>query len=152
MDEPAIKQGTIDEFGEFTLDPSERVLLDERRPFSSRTRWSTSFLLIRNKGRLLTEDEMMSSLREESFAEERNHAKGRLPPRRSLCHLQNADLRARATNRSQTLKTFPLKRGGNTEITVSDGMACPKINSEVSNRKRYTEMAHRLQKARDRWF
>ncbi|MEO6334890.1 MAG: winged helix-turn-helix domain-containing protein [Pyrinomonadaceae bacterium] len=70
------KPGVIYEFGKFTLDPGERVLLVDREPVHLSDKvFDTLLLLIRNNGKLLTKDEMMSSIWEESFVEEGNLAK-----------------------------------------------------------------------------
>lgn len=64
------------EFGKFVLDPRERVLLsDGKSVHLSAKVFDTLLLLIENNGRLLTKDEMMTTLWEESFVEESNLAK-----------------------------------------------------------------------------
>src|SRR5215204_2894101 len=70
------KTGVIYEFGKFTLDPGERVLLVDREPVHLSDKvFDTLLLLIQNNGKLLTKDEMMTSIWEESFVEEGNLAK-----------------------------------------------------------------------------
>ena len=76
MSEVTENEGVIYEFGKFVLDPRERVLLAEGAPVHLADKvFDTLCLLIRNNGKLLTKDEMMASLWEESFVEEGNLAK-----------------------------------------------------------------------------
>src|SRR2546430_1093417 len=76
MNEVAANKGPTYEFGDFMVDPGERVLLasGERVRLAEKI-FDTLLLLIRNNGRLLTKDEMMSSLWEDSFVEESNLTK-----------------------------------------------------------------------------
>src|ERR1043166_833663 len=76
MHEVAENKGLIYEFGEFVVDPGERVLLvnGERIRLADKI-FDTLLLLIRHNGRLLTKDEMMSSLWENSYVEEGNLSK-----------------------------------------------------------------------------
>jgi len=74
--ESAKNKGFIYEFGKFVLDPQERVLLDGGKPVHLTEKvFDTLLFLIENNGRLLTKEEMMSSIWEESFVEEGNLAK-----------------------------------------------------------------------------
>src|SRR5438270_1380968 len=66
----------IYKFGKFVLDPHERVLLSDGKPIHLTDKvFDTLLLLIHNNGRLLTKDEMMTSIWDESFVEESNLAK-----------------------------------------------------------------------------
>lgn len=70
------KTGVIYEFGKFVLDSHERVLLvDGQAVHLSEKVFDTLLLLIQNNGKLLTKDEMMASIWEESFVEEGNLTK-----------------------------------------------------------------------------
>jgi DNA-binding winged helix-turn-helix (wHTH) protein/TolB-like protein len=69
-------KGFIYEFGKFVLDPRERVLLADGKSIHLTDKvFDTLLLLIQHNGRLLTKDEMMTALWEESFVEEGNLAK-----------------------------------------------------------------------------
>lgn len=66
----------IYEFGNFVLDPSERILLADGKPIRLTDKvFDTLLMLVHHNGRLLTKDEMMASIWEESFVEESNLAK-----------------------------------------------------------------------------
>ena len=68
--------GHIFEFGKFVLDPNERILLANGEPVHLTDKvFDTLYLLVRNNGRLLTKEQMMASIWEESFVEEGNLAK-----------------------------------------------------------------------------
>lgn len=76
MMEVTENKGFIYEFGQFVVDPRERTLLVDGHPVHLADKvFDTLLLLIRHNGRLLSKDEMMSSLWEESFVEESNLAK-----------------------------------------------------------------------------
>ncbi len=76
MNEMQEIKGLIYEFGKFVLDPRERVLFADGEPVHlSNKVFDTLYLFIRNNGKLLTKDEMMASIWEESFVEERNLVK-----------------------------------------------------------------------------
>src|SRR5687768_3909632 len=69
-------KGLIYEFGRFVLCPHERVLLADGEPVHLTDKvFDTLLVLIQNNGRLLTKDEMMASIWEETFVEESNLAK-----------------------------------------------------------------------------
>jgi DNA-binding winged helix-turn-helix (wHTH) protein len=58
------------------LDPNERILLADGEPVHLTDKvFDTLYLLVRNNGRLLTKEQMMASIWEESFVEEGNLAK-----------------------------------------------------------------------------
>ena len=64
------------EFGKFVLDPVERVLFSNGEPTHLTDKvFETLLLFVRHNGQLLTKDEMMASIWEESFVEEGNLAK-----------------------------------------------------------------------------
>ena len=76
MKEEVEKRGCIYEFGNFVLYPRERILLAADDPVHLADKvFDTLLLLVENNGRLLTKDEMMSALWQESFVEESNLAK-----------------------------------------------------------------------------
>src|SRR5438128_2569792 len=76
MNEATQNNGFIYEFGKFVLDPQERVLLAAGKPVHLTDKvFDTLLLLIHNNDRLLTKDEMMTSIWDESFVEESNLAK-----------------------------------------------------------------------------
>jgi Tol biopolymer transport system component/TolB-like protein/Tfp pilus assembly protein PilF len=76
MRETSENTGVLYEFGNFVLDPHERVLLvDGQAIHLSDKVFDTLLLLVKNNGRLLTKNEMMASIWEESFVEESNLSK-----------------------------------------------------------------------------
>ena len=76
MKETTENKGFIYEFGKFVLDPQERVLLSDGKSIHLTDKvFDTLLLLIQHNGRLLTKDEMMTTLWEESFVEEGNLTK-----------------------------------------------------------------------------
>lgn len=76
MNENAGQKHFIYEFGKFIFDPQERVLLCGGVSVHLTEKvFETLRLLIENNGKLLSKDEMMNSLWEESFVEESNLAK-----------------------------------------------------------------------------
>ncbi len=76
MNNETENKGVIYEFGKFVLNPQERVLLADGKAVHLTDKiFDTLLLLIQHNGRLLTKDEMMTTLWEESFVEESNLAK-----------------------------------------------------------------------------
>ncbi len=76
MIETAEKKRVIYEFGKFVLDPHERVLFADGTAIHLTDKvFEILLLFIRHNGRLLTKDEMMASIWEESFVEESNLAR-----------------------------------------------------------------------------
>ncbi len=100
MNEPFENTGVKYEFGKFVLDPQERILLSDGEPTHLSDKvFETLLMLVRHNGQLLTKDEMMSSIWEESFVEEGNLAKNISRLRKIL-----------NTDGSQLIETLP-KRG-----------------------------------------
>src|SRR6185369_204882 len=76
MDEATEKAGIKYEFGRFVLDPHERLLFSNGEPAHLTDKvFDTLLLLVRHSGQLLTKDQMLTSIWEESFVEEGNLAK-----------------------------------------------------------------------------
>src|SRR5215212_8375154 len=76
MDKEPQNRGVKYEFGKFVLDPVERVLFSNGEPTHLTDKvFDTLLLFVRHNGQLLTKDEMMGSIWEESFVEEGNLAK-----------------------------------------------------------------------------
>ena len=76
MDEATEKAGIKYEFGRFVLDPQERLLFSNGEPAHLTDKvFDTLLLLVRHNGQLLTKDQMLTSIWEESFVEEGNLAK-----------------------------------------------------------------------------
>ena len=76
MNQAAENKEFIYEFGKFVVDPNERVLLADGKPVHLTDKvFDTLLLLIRHNGRLVTKNEMIASLWDESFVEEGNLAK-----------------------------------------------------------------------------
>src|SRR5690349_15632205 len=64
------------EFGEFVLDPEEKTLLVKGEPVHlSVKEFNTLLFFVRNNGRALTKEEMMSAIWEDTVVEEGNLAK-----------------------------------------------------------------------------
>ena len=69
-------RGVVYEFGEFILDPANRVLFASGLPIHLPAKeFDTLLLLVQNNGRALSKEEMMSAVWEDSFVEEGNLAK-----------------------------------------------------------------------------
>src|SRR5437868_2927164 len=76
MHETVENKGPLYEFGGFVVDPDERVLLVNGKNVHLADKiFDTLLLLLRHNGHLLTKDEMMSRLWEDSYVEEGNLAK-----------------------------------------------------------------------------
>ena len=76
MTEATENKPSIYQFGRFVLDPRERTLFADGQPIHLSDKvFDTLLLLVENSGRLLTKDEMMARLWNESFVEEGNLAK-----------------------------------------------------------------------------
>lgn len=76
MSQTVERKEVIYEFDEFVLDPNERILLAGGKPIHLTDKvFDTLLLLIQHNGRLVTKDEMMSAIWDESFVEEGNLAK-----------------------------------------------------------------------------
>lgn len=76
MTETTENTGVIYEFGRYVLDPHERILFADGKAIHLTDKvFDTLLLLIRHSGRLLTKDEMMAAIWNESFVEEGNLAK-----------------------------------------------------------------------------
>ena len=61
------------QFGEFTLDTDQRVLLREGKPLTLTPKvFDTLLILVENGGRLVEKEELMSRLWPETFVEEAN--------------------------------------------------------------------------------
>ena len=76
MAEAVENKGVLYEFGQYVLDPEERVLFADGQPLHLTDKvFDTLLYLLQNSGRLLTKDEMMKALWAESFVEESNLAK-----------------------------------------------------------------------------
>ena len=76
MNEAPENKGFIYEFGKYVLDPQERILLADGKSVHLADKvFDTLLYLVENNGRLLTKDEMMTRLWDESFVEEGNLAK-----------------------------------------------------------------------------
>lgn len=74
--ESAENKEFIYEFGQFVLDPHERVLLAGGKPVHLTDKvFDTLLFLIKNNGRRLTKEEMMAAIWEDAFVEEGNLAK-----------------------------------------------------------------------------
>ena len=76
MSQTIENQSVIYEFGRFVLDPNERVLFADGKSIHLTDKvFDTLLLLVEHNGRLLTKNEMMTTLWAESFVEESNLAK-----------------------------------------------------------------------------
>lgn len=128
MSQAAENKGVIYEFGKFVLDPHERVLLADGKSIHLTDKvFDTLLLLIQNDGRLLTKDEMMTALWEESFVEEGNLAKNISRLRKIL-----------NTDGVQLIETLP-KRGYRfaAQVTQIDGEADLLVHRRLSVKIRH---------------
>lgn len=72
----AENKGVIYEFGRFVLDPQERVLIENGKSIHLTDKvFDVLLLLIQHRGKLLTKDEMISAIWDDSFVEESNLAR-----------------------------------------------------------------------------
>lgn len=70
------EQPVVYRFGKFILDARERALLADGKPIHLTNKvFDTLLLLVRHNGRLLTKDEMMTAVWEDSYVEESNLTK-----------------------------------------------------------------------------
>src|SRR5215469_1335398 len=71
----SLLQKALYEFGPFSLDPAERVISRDGTPLPLRPKvFDTLLCLVRNRGRLLTKDELLKEIWPETFVEEVNLA------------------------------------------------------------------------------
>lgn len=71
----SLMQKEIYEFGSFSLDPAERVILRDGEPLALTPKvFDTLVYLVRNRGRLLTKDELLKGIWPDTFVEEVNLA------------------------------------------------------------------------------
>jgi TolB-like protein/DNA-binding winged helix-turn-helix (wHTH) protein/Tfp pilus assembly protein PilF len=71
----SLMEKEIYEFGPFSLDPAERVILRDGNPLSLTPKvFDTLLCLVRNRGRLLTKDELLKEIWPDTFVEEVNLA------------------------------------------------------------------------------
>src|SRR5688500_8753204 len=63
------------EFGEFRLDPEERILTQDGKPISITPKvFDLLTVLIKNRGRVIEKDELMAAIWKDSFVEDSNLA------------------------------------------------------------------------------
>ncbi|MBA3599833.1 MAG: transcriptional regulator, partial [Acidobacteria bacterium] len=118
MNEATENKGFIYEFGKFVLDPQERVLLAEGKPVHLTDKvFDTLLLLIENNGRLLTKDEMMTTLWEESFVEESNLAKN-ISRLRKILNADGASLIETLPKRGYRFRAEVKQIDGSTHLLV----------------------------------
>lgn len=68
-----MKTKKLYEFGEFRIDPDERVLISGERIVSLAPKvFETLFLLVENRGNIVSKDELMNNIWSDSFVEEGN--------------------------------------------------------------------------------
>jgi DNA-binding winged helix-turn-helix (wHTH) protein/TolB-like protein/Tfp pilus assembly protein PilF len=88
----ALEEKNFYEFGCFCLKPSERLLLQDRKPVSLPPKaFETLLLLVRNSGHVLSKDELMRSLWPDTFVEENNLTQHISLLRRALGEGTNGD-------------------------------------------------------------
>ncbi len=76
MDKDKENQEVLYEFGKFVLDPRERILFADGEPVRLTDKlFDTLLVFVQNNGKLLTKEEMMTSIWPQSFVEEGNLAK-----------------------------------------------------------------------------
>src|SRR5688572_20495678 len=106
------------EFGKFVLDPQERVLLSDGEPAHLTDKvFDTLLLLVRHNGQLLTKDEMMSSIWEESFVEEGNLSKN-ISRLRKILNTDGAELIETLPRRGYRFRADIKQIGGDVDLLV----------------------------------
>lgn len=92
-------QAVVYRFGKFILDARERVLLADGKPVHLTNKvFDTLLMLVRHNGRLLTKDELLAAIWQDSFVEESNLTKN-ISRLRKILH--NGD--------TQLIETLPKK-------------------------------------------
>ena len=76
-------------FGPFVLDPASRLLLREEQPVPITTKvFETLVVLVENRGRVMTKDELLLRLWPDTTVEEVNLAQNISTLRRAILHVQ----------------------------------------------------------------
>ena len=118
MPETEENKGVIYEFGKFVLDPHERVLLADGKAIHLTDKvFETLLLFIRHNGRLLTKDEMMASIWEESFVEESNLARN-VSRLRKILNTDDAQLIETVPRRGYRFWADVRQMDGDTDLLV----------------------------------
>ena len=132
MSEALENKGFIYEFGKFVLDPQERVLLADGKPVHLAEKvFDTLLLLIKNNERLLTKDEMMNSIWEESFVEESNLAKN-ISRLRKILNADGAQLIETLPKRGYRFRADVREIDGSTDLLVHRRLRV-KVTQTVEN-------------------
>lgn len=112
------KNGHIFEFGKFVLDPNERTFYADGEPVHLTDKvFETLHLLVLNNGRLLTKEQMMTSLWEESFVEEGNLAKN-ISRLRKILNVDNVSLIETVPRRGYRFAADMKELDGETSLLV----------------------------------
>ncbi|MGI8788497.1 MAG: winged helix-turn-helix domain-containing protein [Pyrinomonadaceae bacterium] len=118
MNKATENKGFIYEFGKFVLDPQERILFADGKPVHLADKvFDTLLVLIENNGRLLTKDEMMISIWEESFVEEGNLAKN-ISRLRKILNADGASLIETLPKRGYRFRADVRELDGETNLLV----------------------------------
>lgn len=158
MSQATENNGLIYEFGKFVLDPNERILLADGKPIHLTNKvFDTLLLLVHNNGRLVTKDEMMSSIGEESFVEEGNLAKN-ISRLRKILNVNGKSLIQTLPRRGYRFSadvkeidggtTLLVRRNLRVKITQTTEDENSEIRSEDENVKQIERVAPRLRKSR----
>ena len=133
MSEVTENKGFIYEFGKFVLDPQERVLLADGKSVHLTDKvFDTLLLFIEHNGRLLTKDEMMSSIWEESFVEESNLAKN-ISRLRKILNTDGVELIETLPKRGYRFRADVRKIDGATNLLVNRHLRV-KVTQSIENR------------------
>ena len=132
MNETAENKGLIYEFGKFMLDPQERILLVEGKSVHLTDKvFDTLLCLVENNGRLLTKDEMMATLWEESFVEEGNLAKN-ISRLRKILNTDDVQLIETLPKRGYRFRADVREIDGDTNLIVHRSLRV-KISQTIEN-------------------
>ena len=132
MTEATENTGFIYEFGKFVLDPHERVLLADGKPVHLTNKvFDTLLLFVEHNGRLLTKDEMITSLWEESFVEESNLAKN-ISRLRKILNMDGVELIETLPKRGYRFRAAVREIDGATSLLVHRSLRV-KFSNTIEN-------------------
>src|SRR5688500_2156797 len=111
-------KGLSYEFGRFVLYPHERLLMADGEAVHLADKvFDTLLVLIENNGKLLTKDEMMASIWEESFVEEGNLAKN-VSRLRKILNTEDAQMIETMPRRGYRFRADVRQMNGDPELLV----------------------------------
>jgi DNA-binding winged helix-turn-helix (wHTH) protein/Flp pilus assembly protein TadD len=127
--------GFIYEFGKFVLDPQERILLTEGKPVHLADKvFDTLLCLVENNGRLLTKDEMMAALWEDSFVEEGNLTKN-ISRLRKILNAEGVEFIETLPKRGYRFRADIKRINGETNLLVHRTLRVKIMQTETDDRQ-----------------